>query len=165
MLVQQSQNDAVGPKHEGAMAMDAACRFELVEVAQTGGVLEGGKAEGCGVVRDVHQGLPRQSLDGRGMPAGQEIIPGEPLVGQEAINCLGLVPVGRCLRKGIEGFLSQVSEQPLQSSMEAAIRQWGGSGYSGGPDGQRKISRHPSPASQDFLPGIPSYGSVGRKRK
>src|SRR5262249_22222526 len=95
-----------------------------------------------------------------GMPAGQEIIPGKAIVGQEAINRLGLMPVGCCLWKSIKWFLSQVGEQPFQSRMEPAIRQRGGSSYLGSPDGQRKIARNPSPAAKEILPGFQSYGSV-----
>ena len=89
----------------------------------------------------------------------------EAIVGQEAINRLGLMPVGCCPWKSIKWFLSQVGEQPFQPCMEPAIRQRGGGGYLRSPNGQREIGRHPSLASKDFLPGISSYGSVWWKRK
>ena len=126
--MQQPQRHAVALQGQGTVAVKAAGRLKIADVAQPGGLLERRITERRRVMGNVDGGLALQRRGGGRLPTALQIVPRHTVVGEETIRRLGLVAIGQRLRKSVARLFRQMRQDAFEPAFQSAIRQRRGRG-------------------------------------
>ena len=146
-LMEQSQDQTTGLHGDGGMKMDSPRGVEVVQFAQSGGLLEGGVIDGGRVLNGEDGGQSAAGVQGGIDEWLEEMVDGEPLVFEEAVEGLGLTALAAGLGKGIEGFVGHRLQDEAEAAIESLVGEVGLPGNAGRPKFGRfqreREGRHP----------------------